>query len=117
MRHGDQRLRDAVGICGAVRIFGLDFSKDEVTTSRLCGSSAMRRRRLMKTVRLVVKEQIRSARSLRSTVHVSSIPSIGVIAEAQGAVFDFGEPSFESAEGERILLAGIDNCDGKWVRI
>src|SRR4051812_48200217 len=36
-----------------------------------------------------------------------------VIAEAQGAVFDFGKPSSEAPEREWILLAGVDDRGGQ----
>ena len=67
----------------------------------------------MKTERFEVKEQIRSARSLRSTTQEFFHAADGIVAERQGAFLDVGEPSAKAAERERILLASVDDGDGQ----
>jgi len=113
-QHSDQRLRDAVGVGGAVRIFGFDLGQrrsDHEEAVRKIGhppqpldeNSAIRRERADQVGEILTLDRAR-------VFHAFD----GVIAEAQGAMLDFFEPPSEASERERILLAGVDDRNGQW---
>ena len=111
--HGDQRLRDAVGIRAAVGIFGLDLGQrggDHEQAMRALGHASQ-----------AVDENFPvGGEGLDQVGEIFALDDAGVlhaadrvVAERQGAFFDVRKPLPKAAEGERILLARVDNRDGK----
>ena len=107
--HGDQRLRDAVGIRGAVGIFRLDLGQRR-------GDHEQAVRALAHAAQAVDEDFAIGGEGLNEVGEVFAFDDAGVfhaadgvVAEREGALLDVGEPFSKAAEGQRILLARVDD--------